>query len=99
MKGLDEPVFVAGTGTALIKVGTRCFADPHRHLHGRALGQVRPLQVIARYRSGLAGSARLAHEVGVDAARASRPSQIAHTTSDWPRRASPQANTPGTVVW
>ena len=28
MKGLDEPVFVAGTGTALIKVGTRCFADP-----------------------------------------------------------------------
>src|SRR5438094_873721 len=30
---------------------------------------------------------------------ASRPSQIAHTTSDCPRRASPQANTPGTVVW
>jgi bifunctional non-homologous end joining protein LigD len=35
-----------------------------------------------------------------DAGRAaSRPSQIAHTTSDCPRRASPHANTPGTVVW
>jgi len=30
---------------------------------------------------------------------ASRPSAIAHTISDWPRRASPAANTPGTVVW
>ena len=28
MKGLDGPAFEAGTGTALIKVGTRCFADP-----------------------------------------------------------------------
>ena len=28
MKGLDEPAFVAGTGTALIKVGPRCFTDP-----------------------------------------------------------------------
>jgi hypothetical protein len=28
MKGLDEPPFVAGTGTALIKVGPRCFTDP-----------------------------------------------------------------------
>ncbi len=28
MKGLDEPPFIAGTGTALIKIGPRCFADP-----------------------------------------------------------------------
>ena len=27
-----------------------------------------------------------------------RPSSIAHTISDWPRRASPAANTPGTLV-
>jgi hypothetical protein len=30
---------------------------------------------------------------------ASRPSQIAYTASDWARRASVHANTPGTVVW
>lgn len=29
---------------------------------------------------------------------ASRPSQIAHTISDWPRRVSPAAKTPGTLV-
>ena len=28
-----------------------------------------------------------------------RPSRIAHTTSDWPRRMSPAANTFGTEVW
>ena len=27
-----------------------------------------------------------------------RPSRIAHTTSDWPRRMSPAANTLGTLV-
>ncbi len=26
---LDEPAFNAGTGTATIQIGTRCFADPH----------------------------------------------------------------------
>lgn len=33
------------------------------------------------------------------AAAACRPSAIAHTTSDCPRRASPAANTPGIDVW
>lgn len=28
-----------------------------------------------------------------------RPSRIAHTTSDWPRRMSPAVNTFGTDVW
>src|SRR5258706_15275998 len=28
-----------------------------------------------------------------------RPSAMAHTTRDWPRRASPAANIPGTDVW
>ena len=28
-----------------------------------------------------------------------RPSRIAHTTSDWPRRMSPATNTFGTEVW
>ena len=28
-----------------------------------------------------------------------RPSRIAHTTSDWPRRMSPAVNTFGTEVW
>jgi len=27
MKGLDDPPFFAGTGTAFVKVGSRCFVD------------------------------------------------------------------------
>jgi hypothetical protein len=33
------------------------------------------------------------------ASAAFRPSAMAQTTSDWPRRASPAAKTPGIEVW
>ena len=53
----------------------------------------------ALYRSGLAGRNVSPMRYASTPRAASRPSQIAHTTSDCPRRASPHANTPGTVVW
>ncbi len=49
--------------------------------------------------SGLAGRDVSPMRYASTPRAASRPSQIAHTTSDCPRRASPHANTPGTVVW
>jgi len=50
------------------------------------------------YTSGLAGRNVSPIRYASTPRAASRPSQIAHTTSDCPRRASPHANTPGTVV-
>src|SRR5437867_3286257 len=51
------------------------------------------------YSSGLAGRNVSPMRYASTPRAHSRPSQIAHTTSDCPRRASPHANTPGTVVW
>src|SRR5262249_23721936 len=51
------------------------------------------------YTSGLAGRNVSPMRYASTPRAASRPSRIAHTTSDCPRRASPHANTPGTVVW
>ena len=47
--------------------------------------------------SGLAGRNVSPISQASTARAHSRPSQIAHTTSDWPRRVSPAANTPGTL--
>ena len=42
-------------------------------------------------------AAPLAHSKASTAVAQRRPSSIAHTISDWPRRASPAAKTPGTL--
>src|SRR6266545_1767711 len=44
------------------------------------------------------GSATCAHSQPSTAAAQRRPSSIAHTMRDWPRRASPAAKTPGTLA-
>jgi hypothetical protein len=49
--------------------------------------------------SGLDGSSVSPISMASTPRAHSRPSQMAHTTNDWPRRASPQANTPGVLVW
>ena len=63
-----------------------------------AVAHVRARRRDETYTSGLAGRNVSPIRYASTPRAASRPSQIAHTTSDCPRRASPHANTPGTVV-
>jgi len=94
-RGCDES---HRAGANRIRRARTAAACGRRNGHGPARGPCR-----GRFRAGTGGGAQRGRSLRpirkVSTSRAHwRPSRIAHTTSDWPRRMSPAAKTFGTLV-